>query len=127
MQEYQFTHFHVGLGRVTAAVKLADDNEQLTVGLSFSSPRDQFCKKKGRMIAAGRAVGLGKHFYFYMYASENLQQRLELFLATCKEVPNWARGQQALYTREYNAAQDTFRDLFNNLVDATANSSVMSR
>lgn len=47
-------------GIITMAVDFNKETKRLTFAMSFCSPRDQFCKRRGRMIAEGRlAAGKG--------------------------------------------------------------------
>jgi len=53
-----FLHFHIGRGRVTAAVARNEHIPNLyDVGLAFCSPKDQFVKANGRRIAEERLQG----------------------------------------------------------------------
>src|ERR1700687_2633301 len=48
-----YSHLLVGKGKVTLAAKFFDSN-WVEVGVAFCSPKDQFNRKKGRLIATGR-------------------------------------------------------------------------
>jgi hypothetical protein len=64
MENFNYMHINAGLSRVTAAIDIVkeDDVEYAYVGMAFCSDKDQFCKRTGRQIAAGR-LDKGKHFY----------------------------------------------------------------
>ena len=55
--------------RATIAGIIDDSNNQLRIGIAECSPKDQFTKKKGRMIAAGRAAS--KHALQVVELSEH--------------------------------------------------------
>ena len=66
-----FMHLHAGGGRVTAAISIedgpgcghgADSSKVANIGLAFCSPKDQFCRKTGRLISEGR-LKKGKFSY----------------------------------------------------------------
>lgn len=64
MEITNYMHLTVGKGRATAAISIVkeEDLEVAYVGMSFCSPLDQFCRKKGRLIAEGR-LNKEKHLY----------------------------------------------------------------
>jgi hypothetical protein len=68
MEIANYMHIELGDGHATAAISISNQREDgegpevAYVGMSFCSPKDQFCKKTGRMIAAGR---LEKEKYLY--------------------------------------------------------------
>jgi hypothetical protein len=59
-----FIHIrNYGDGALTAAIRLCQDsNDSVDVAVAFCSPKDQFSRKKGRLIAEGR-LRSGKLFY----------------------------------------------------------------
>jgi len=86
-----FMHFELGGGRVTAAVEVADGAAK--VGLAFCSPRDQFERRKGRLISEGR-LAAGKHFCeLPLVPDERVKKQvLDHLMATfhgAEGVPQW--------------------------------------
>lgn len=67
-----FSHIPLGKGRATLAIQVEGDN--LEIGVAFCSPKDQFSKAKGRMIAEGRLKA--KHG-FYMKIGRNPDEKLK--------------------------------------------------
>lgn len=63
-----FMHLHANCGRITAAINIDDTTHSddgikfANVSLAFCSPKDQFCRKTGRLIAEGR-LKKGKFLY----------------------------------------------------------------
>lgn len=49
-----FNHMALGAGRVTFAYEVVDG--EAIVGAAFCSPKDQFSRRKGRLIATGRMM-----------------------------------------------------------------------
>ena len=56
VNEIEYMHLDIGEGKATAAIKKMDSvgYESVMVGLAFCSPKDQFCKRTGRLISSGR-------------------------------------------------------------------------
>jgi len=62
MDSTKFMHMQLGAGHITLAVRaMPDEVGAYVVGAAFCSPKDQFSKKKGRLIAEGRLT-VGKVF-----------------------------------------------------------------
>lgn len=59
-----FMHLHANKGRITAAIDVDSTrkNKIANIALAFCSPKDQFCRKTGRLISEGR-LSKGKYFY----------------------------------------------------------------
>lgn len=49
-EDIRYVHVDIGGGKLTLAI----DMEKYRFGAAWCSPHDQFCRKKGRMIARGR-------------------------------------------------------------------------
>jgi hypothetical protein len=65
LNAYTFLHMRLGQGMVTCAIRWSpDDEEELEVGVSFCSPKDQFVKRKGRDIAESRLLKYGRRNKF---------------------------------------------------------------
>ena len=64
-KEYEPNFMHIPWlgGQVTAAINIKNEGSEVAyVGLAFCSPVDQFSKRKGRLISAGR-LRKDKHFF----------------------------------------------------------------
>jgi hypothetical protein len=55
-----FVHLLVGAGGATLACKLRGGGDVVDVGVSFCAPGDQFSRPRGRRIASGRRVLVGR-------------------------------------------------------------------
>lgn len=84
----------LGKGRVSLAIYHDRNTKDTLVGVAYSSPKDRFVRKKGRVIAAGRAsVGSLLSFDFKLDSNKRLKEQVfEKFLQFNKtRGPNWAR------------------------------------
>jgi hypothetical protein len=102
-----FIHPLVGStgGRATLAMKIEPELGRVTLGMSWCSPKDQFCKKKGRMIATGRMVRSDRNFTLTFgtlldsgITHDALSKILTFTNEALKEgrtppIPQWAQGE----------------------------------
>lgn len=100
-----FTHLHLGNGRVTLAIRELPDGE-VSVGIAWCSPRDQFSRAMGRETALGPLdyADVAKKGFSFSYKSELKKgsgiirikdEAVVRFMDCCKNsairVPSWAR------------------------------------
>ncbi len=91
----RFIHLTLGEGRVTLAYRHDEKQGDDSYAAAFCSPKDQFWKKKGRLIAQGR-LDTGKILWFGKCPSD---KRHEYVLASLKNlveindsaIPRWLR------------------------------------
>lgn len=67
--------------RMTFAGIVNPDNRTITIGVAITNPNDMYCKKRGRVIAAGRAAK--KPLRVVEVPQEH--RFVETFLAACQE------------------------------------------
>ena len=77
-----YMHPFVGKGRVTMALEIQQDGdkEKVTVGVAFCSPKDQFCRKFGRLRASARLTRVGHVFTFKLKRGERVKEVAGLLL-----------------------------------------------
>lgn len=86
-------------GIITMAVDFSKETKALEFSMSFCSPRDQFCKRRGRMIAAGR---LAVRKCWHLAVKEGVMPSeavCEFFNSTDtlrNSLPQWARSWKLL-------------------------------
>lgn len=97
LDQILFMHPKVGKGRMTLAMIVTptpDDELVANVGLSFCSPKDQFCRKTGRTIAEGR-LSKGKHTITVLLPKDATQneflRRVKLGIRGLDILPQWLR------------------------------------
>jgi len=98
-----YMHFKLGKGRATAAIQTVTEGHPVAyVAVAFCSPKDQFCRRTGRLIAAGR---LKKHKFFWeltVNPKYPVKEQVELALDGAAgnkndaRFPSWARGVEVL-------------------------------
>jgi len=91
-------------GCVTATCLVNPSAKSMTVGFSFCSSKDEFCKKKGRKIALERMneskriinfeTPIAKKVFSYIKTTKN-----------CKEFPNWITKFIKAYEKEFELKQ----------------------
>lgn len=88
-----YMHPIVGSGRASLAIRFNPMTKLTEVGVAFASPKDQFCRAKGRMIAENRLVR-GSDLSFEFYADDDLplkEQVYEQFMEFTYDFgPRWA-------------------------------------
>lgn len=91
-----YMHPFIGNGRATAAIDVSDKTN-IRVAFAFCSPKDQFSRKKGRLIATGRVRVLeDAHIEFEDDGEQAIKAQvmshLEDDMLTGEEyLPQWAR------------------------------------
>lgn len=88
-----YMHFKLGKGRVTAAIEV--EGQTASVGLAFCSPKDQFERRRGRLIAGGR-LKAGVVFMVWIPPDQRLKKQiykvlLPAFTHKFADVPSWVR------------------------------------
>ena len=95
MQFMAFMHPYIGRGRATLAIAHDPNDGRSFVGVSYSSPKDNFNRKKGRNIAVQRILK-GSYFSFDFIKQEDefLKEAAHRhFLAFNKmRGPSWAHN-----------------------------------
>lgn len=84
---------YVGWGRAAIAVEVFPELRVAGVGVAWCSPKDQFNRKKGRMIAEGRLQRGGNAYYEIPLSSEATRRDIiEAVVATMTyaDAPRWA-------------------------------------
>jgi len=84
-------------GAVTVAYETTPnknkDNVHLCIGLAWCSPRDQFCRAKGRLIAEGRLKSdkscIGDMYERKILEEQPVQDVVFSLIETHASVPNW--------------------------------------
>ena len=94
-QEPSYMHLDIGAGRVTAAIDIKSEGQEVAyIGLAFCSPVDQFSRKKGRLISSGR-LRKDKHFFRLIIdpakkVSDQVAEALEASVLSKDEaLPHW--------------------------------------
>ncbi len=104
-----YMHPYVGEGRATLAITSElnknTQQEEIVVAVAFSSPRDQFARRKGRLIATGRLRSSTEKFKFRFPFNKEMRIKEEVirqfadFVHTAENaghlsgsVPNWAQN-----------------------------------
>lgn len=96
MRPPRFRHYNLGPGQVTVAVTSvpvgSGEQSEVYFGLAYCSPKDQFRKAKGRLIAEGRML---KHCNYPLVVPTNtsLTEKFDMVLlnqlmSDC--LPQWA-------------------------------------
>jgi len=90
-----YMHMDLGEGKATFAIMMDDEAGTAYIGASFCSPRDQFSRKKGRLVSAGRA-GKGKHLFEIQTSSaRKVRDQVREQITACvedrdKRFPTWS-------------------------------------
>ena len=89
-----FMHPYVANGRATAAIDISN-LENIRVAFAFCSPKDQFSRKKGRLIAEGRLRAGVTHIEFAAdpdipIKAQVMNELAEDYVAGLYYFPNWA-------------------------------------
>lgn len=98
-----YMHPYLGWGRATLAIMHDVETGGTVVGVAYSSPKDQFSRKRGRLIAEGRAhVGSFFGFDFVADPSRRVKEQVyEHFIDFTFAVgPKWAV--RALQRNDYD-------------------------
>ena len=83
------TYSHMTLGRGKATLAIRVKGEQVEVGVSFCSPKDQFSKSRGRMLAEGRLNSKRGFYYQFKRNKEHLKEQAQsklMFLITRRPI-----------------------------------------
>lgn len=93
-QPVHYMHLRLGNGFVTAAFQTVTEGFTTAyVSLAFCSPKDQFCRRTGRLIASGR---LKKHKFFWELTvdpEKNIKKQIQSALwrsQGAERFPSWA-------------------------------------
>ena len=97
MSDTQFMHFDLGTGRVTTAIKVEEHGSYTVafIAAAFCSPKDQFNRKKGRLISEGR-LNARKHVFELTLPSEDrvhahvVEAFVRASLYGSPDLPHWA-------------------------------------
>ena len=94
MQFMAFMHPYIGRGRATLAIAHDPNDGRTFVGVSYSSPKDNFNRKKGRNIATQRILKKSYFTFFFIKQEDEFLKEATLrhFLAFNKHAgPSWTR------------------------------------
>ena len=92
-QEGFDTYSHMNLGRGKATLAIRVKGEQVEVGVSFCSPKDQFSKSRGRLLAEGRLNSKRGFYYQFKRNEEHLKEQAQNTLIHMSKDPypyNWS-------------------------------------
>lgn len=73
-----FSHMNLGRGKATLAIRVKGDDVE--VGVSFCSPRDQFSKARGRLLAEGRLNNKRGFYFEFERGREHLKEQAQNIL-----------------------------------------------
>ena len=92
-----YEHIPLGGGRATVAIRLVDEST-VNVGLALCSPKDQFSRRRGRIIAGGR-LNKGKLYLSTLEIDPDESIKVQVRDAVAKsaedkdfDFPSWTRG-----------------------------------
>ena len=88
-----YMHPFIGDGRATAAIDISD-TESIKVAFAFCSPKDQFSRKRGRLISTGRLDAGVVHMEFpddglQAIKAQVMTNLMEDLMADCDYFPHW--------------------------------------
>lgn len=102
MQFMAYMHPYIGRGRATLAIAHDLANGQTYVGVSYSSPKDNFNRKKGRNIATQRILKKSLYSFDFVKRKEEFLKEAALshFLDfNAVSGPSWAQKRAPLRGR----------------------------
>lgn len=100
--------FIEGGGRATIAVEVIRETGMVMYGVAWCSPKDQFSKKKGRLIADGR-LDAGKGSAFFSNANTRRELVIEVMYDIAEyldqiNAPQWVQRFEEVESERFTTA-----------------------